>query len=277
VPMSSDTRIDPRRQGGLTAFFPAEGQPITESTKSWNEVRLVAKDLACISRYTNQVMQDAVINIGDDLAKEVAYAFANKEDDCAFNGDGTSGFSGIIGVRTKLINCDLAGTASAGVITQATGNTWAAMVLADFHNTVGKLPQFADDGSCAWVCHRTFYFSVMQKLELAAGGNTLNEVRSGDRAPRPLFLGYPVEFSQIFPSATATTGVMVVLGNHDMGGSFGDRQMDAIAFSEHATINGENLFERNQIGIRGTERIDINIHDAGTATVVGPIVGLRTG
>ncbi len=280
VPMDSDTRTDPRRQSGLTAYFTAEGAAGTESSKAWNDVRLTAKDLMVISRYTSQVSADSVISVGDDLAGEISYAFATKEDQCAFNGDGTSTYGGIMGIRNRLRDIDGAGTDSAGLVTQATSNTWASMTLADFNTTVGKLPQFADqagNSDCSWVCSKAFYNTVMLRLELAAGGNTVMEIANTGRNPRPLFMNYPVTFSQVFPIVTATTGVMATLGNYRMGASFGDRQQDKIDFSEHATIGGENVFERNQIAIRGTERFDINIHDVGDATNPGPIVGLQTG
>jgi hypothetical protein len=57
---------------------------------------------------------------------------------------------------------------------------------------------------------------------------------------------------------------------------FGDRQRDEIAFSDQATIGGESMFERNQIGVRGTERFDVVVHDFGSASAAGPIVGLET-
>jgi hypothetical protein len=43
-----------------------------------------------------------VINMGDDLAGEIAYAFALKEDQCGFIGDGTSTYGGMQGVCTKI-------------------------------------------------------------------------------------------------------------------------------------------------------------------------------
>lgn len=273
VPMISDTRTDPRRQSGLTAYFVAEGAAGTESTKVWNDVRLTAKDLMVLSRYTNQLNMDAVINIGDDLAGEIAYAFANKEDDCAFNGTGISTYGGIYGVRFKLNNCDLLGTQSAGLYLTSHA-TWATLTLVDLQNVVALLPQYADTPNAAWVCHRAFYYGVMQVLELAAGGVTALEVQQGDRRPRPLFLGYPVNFSQIWPSTTAAAACPVALGDFSLGASFGDRQQDQIAFSEHASIGGQNVFEQNQIAIRGTERFDVNVHDAGTSSAAGPIVGL---
>lgn len=272
-PMTSDTRTDPRRQGGLTAYFPGEGGAGTESNKTWDNVRLTAKDLMVLTRYTNQINADAVINVGDDLASEIAYAFADKEDKCGLIGDGSSTYGGIVGATTALTNV----SSAAGLVTQGTSNTWAAQVLGDFDAVVGKLPQYADTDRACWVCHRTYYYTVIEKLIQASGGVPAYEVREGNRRPRPMFKGYPVEFSQVMPSATATTGITVLLGDFSLGASFGDRQMDDIAFSEHATIGTENVFERNQIAVRGTERMDINVHDVGDSTNPGPIVALKTG
>jgi hypothetical protein len=76
------------------------------------------------------------------------------------------------------------------------------------------------------------------------------------------------------PAADVNSQIACTLGAHDLAASFGDRQQDSIAFSDSATIGGESVFERNQIAIRGTERFDINVHDVGTATAAGPVVGL---
>jgi HK97 family phage major capsid protein len=239
-----------------------------------------------LSSYAAQVSADAVINFGDDLAGEISYAFALKEDQCAFLGDGTSPYGGIIGCVTKLSKVD--GTnPSVGLITAGTTGAWSSLVLADFHNVVGTLPQYADTPEAVWITHKTFYYSVMQRLELAAGGVPAREVQMGGggvfERGRPLFLGYPVDFSQVLPNATAGSQVCALFGDFTLGGTFGDRQQDSIAFSDAATIAGQSMFERNEIAIRGTERMDINIHDAGSAStgnggtgLPGPIVGLTT-
>lgn len=276
VPMSSDTRSDPRRVSGLTAYFVTEGSAGTTSSGVVDRVGLTAKDIMAITTMSANLSSDAAISIGDDLSGEIAYAFAHKEDLCAFNGDATSTFGGIVGVRTKLQDVDGAGTDSAGLVT-GTGVTWSSIVLADFNNVLGKLPEYADTANAVWVCHKTFYATVMQKLALASGGVTAMEVSSGDRRPRPEFLGYPVEFSQVFPSTTAETTVACTLGDHALAASFGDRQQESIMFSEHATVGGESVFERNDIAVRGTERFDINVHDVGSSSAAGPVVGLQTG
>jgi HK97 family phage major capsid protein len=137
-PMMSDTKHIPKRASGLTAYFTGENQAATESNMSWQDVQLIAKDITCMARMSNQLSADAAISVGDQLAGEIAYAFSNKEDDCGFNGTGSSTYGGIRGIRTLLTDVDGQGTDSAGVITQATSNTWDTMVLSDFNKVVGK-------------------------------------------------------------------------------------------------------------------------------------------
>jgi len=274
VPMISDTRTDPRRVSGLTPYFVAENAAGTESNKTWDQVRLTAKDLMVLSRMSNQLSADAVINIGDDLAGEIAYAFSLKEDQCAFLGDGSATYGGIVGFSSKLTTIN--GVDDGGGIVLASGNLFSEFTLADFNRVVGRIPQYADTANAVWTAHRSFYYGTMQRLELAAGGVTAMEVAQGDRRPRPLFLGYPVEFVQVMPSADVNSQIAATFGDHALAASFGDRQQDSIAFSDSATIGGESVFERNQIAIRGTERFDINVHDVGTATEAGPVVGLMS-
>lgn len=273
VPMTSDTLIIPRRTGGLTAYAVAENAAGTESNKSWDNVRLTAKDWMVIARMSAQLSADAAINLGDDLMGEIAYAFADKEDQCAFNGDGTDTYSGIRGIRVKLLDVDGSGTDSAGVKV-ASGNAFSEVVLSDFDKVVGALPQYADTPGAVWVMHRTFYYEVVEKLIQASGGVPAYEVRQGNR-PRPLLKGYPVEFSQVFPSTESNSSVVAVLGDLSLGAAFGDRQQSSITFSTEASIGGQSVFERNQIAVRGVERFDINVHDVGSSSTPGPIVGLQ--
>jgi HK97 family phage major capsid protein len=97
VPMGSDTLNWPRRTGGLTAFFTGENQAVSESQAAWDNVNLTAKKLAVLTRMSTEIDQDAVVAIADWLVGEMAYAFASKEDDCGFNGDGTSTYGGMRG------------------------------------------------------------------------------------------------------------------------------------------------------------------------------------
>lgn len=278
VRMRNDRRNDPRRSSGLTVYFPGEGAAGTESTMAWDNVALTAKTAMVLTRMTAELSMDSAIDVGNTLADEIAYAFANKEDDCAFNGTGASTYAGIVGVRQALNTA--AGsptTTSAGGIIVGTGNAYSELVLGDFEDVVGILPQYADTPMTTWVMHRRFFYQVALKLALAAGGVAANEILAGgDVRGRPMFLGYPVTVSQVMPSTAANSQVCALLGDFTKGASFGDRQQDSILFSEHASVGGQSVFERNEIAVRGTERFDINVHSVGDTTTAGPIVGLQT-
>jgi HK97 family phage major capsid protein len=80
------------------------------------------------------------------------------------------------------------------------------------------------------------------------------------------------------PSVAADDKVPVVLGDIGMAAMLGDRRRTSIAFSDSA---GE-AFQNDEIWAKGTERVDIVVHDVGNADgtaanrVPGPVVGLAT-
>lgn len=279
--MKSDTKSVPRRTGGVTAYPIGEGATITTSDKGWDRVGLTARKWGVLCVYTSELDEDAAIDIGDDLAEEIAYAFSKKEDDCGFNGDGTSAYHGIVGVRGKFAAL-IAQTAGGNTYPSVAGLTvagatggWSAFTLADFNFMIGTLPEFADTEFAAWYCHKKFYNSVMERLMLAAGGVTAAEVAAGRR--QPIFMGYPVHVSQIMPNATAANQIPCVFGDLGMGSLFGDRRMTTIALSNAPGFANDEMY------IRGTERFDINVHDVGNQSATaslqqpGPIVALQTG
>jgi HK97 family phage major capsid protein len=117
-PMASDQKNIPRRKGGLTAYFfnDDDGVGITSSDKGWDNVNLAAKKLGVLARIGEDLEEDAIIDVVDDLAQEMAYAFAVKEDQCLLIGDGTSTYGGMQGFIPKFEN-----TAFASRIALTTG------------------------------------------------------------------------------------------------------------------------------------------------------------
>jgi HK97 family phage major capsid protein len=272
VPMASDTRSDPRRTGGLTAYFVAEAGAITASDAGWDRVELVAKKLAVLARYSSEVNEDSVINFGDTLAGEIAYAFAEKEDRCGFLGDATSTYGGITGICNKLLNLSAIRADVAGLVV-GTGNLFSELVIGDFEAVVAKLPQYADTDAAAWYVHRGFYWNVMVKAMLASGGVTAAEIED---ARKQRFMGYRVEFTQVMPNTDANDQIVALFGDLAKAASMGTRRDTQIALSEHSR------FANDQIEIRGTERFDINVHDVGNQSstaasrVPGPVIGLAS-
>jgi HK97 family phage major capsid protein len=291
VPMASDTRTDPRRVNGVTAYFVGESTAATLSDKQWDRVRLTAKKLMVLTKYSNELNEDAVLNIGDDLAGKIAYAFALKEDQCGFLGDGTSGYGSIRGVINALLAVDPTGAGNPAnimglVISSGTGfaSNYNGIALSDFNRLVANLPEYADvPGQAKFYCSKFFWGAVMQKLATAAGGNRVADLQ--DTPLRKSFLGYDVVISQVMPKISAINQICCLFGNLALGARLGDRRQTTIQMSEHAL----NAFEQDEVVIRGTERFDIVVHDVGDPTpsagpaksaqvgnVAGPIVGLIT-
>lgn len=262
VPMMSDTKLVPRRTGGLTVYYPGEAGTITESSKAWDQVSLVAKKYATLTLYSSELNEDAMISIGDDLAGEIGYAFALAEDTNAFNGDGTSTYAGTTGIRQRITDV-FSTTAGKGQYI-GTGNAYSELVLADFHGTVGLLPLYARAGA-KWYCSSLFHETVMATLQTAAGGNTVVDLANGGQ---PRFLGYPVELVQVMPTTEANSQVACLFGDLRLGSMLGDRRSLTLALSS------DYKFAEDQLAIRGTQRIDINIHDVGSSSAAGPIVAL---
>lgn len=262
-PMSSDTAVVPRRVSGVTAYFPGRTEATTESDAAFDDVNLVARELSALTRVSKAYAADAIIDIGDFLTNEIAYAFAVKEDDCLFNGDGTSTYGGIYGIRPKIID----GTHTAGAVDAASGiDTLAEITADDLLGASGALPDFAGINP-GWYTSKKGNSLVFDALKAAAGGNTMTDL-SG--MPAKQWLGDEVVISQVMPKVTTDLSnvAMLVYGDLNMGATFGDRM------GIDVDILTERYAEYRQIGIMATERMDIVVHGLGDNTDAGPIVAL---
>ena len=263
LPMGSDTLAMPRRTGGVTAYFVGEGAAFTDSDKGWDGVTLTAKKLGALCKLSTELAEDAVIDVAADLAREQAYAFSQKEDDCWLNGDGTSTYGGIRGIRSKIID----GNYTQGAIDAASGHdTFAEIDADDLGLLRGRLPVYAERGA-RWLISKFGKAQVFDALAVASGGNTIMTV--GER-PRPTYLGDPIEVSQVMPAAATAynAAAMILYGDFSLASTMGDRRGFTVqVLRELYAANG-------QIGVLGFERFDIVNHDLGSTTVAGPVVAL---
>lgn len=278
VPMSSLRKERPRRKGGLKAYpIGARGsnRRLTESKKGWDLVGLDAKKWGVLAKYEEELSDDSVIAMADDLAGEIAYAFTSVEDECGFLGDGSSDFHGITGLIPKLQG--LSGTVGqiAG-IQVASGNQWSEIVLLDILGLVGKLPSFArKSGQVKWYCSNEFWATVLCRIALLLGGSAVAEVQN---EITPVFLGKPVEITEVMPHTEANSQVPLLYGNLAQAAMFGDRRGVTIKMTD----SNDTDFEEDLMAIKGTERFDVNVHDVGNADAsaakrqAGPVVALQT-
>lgn len=270
-PMSSDHSNEPKKTSGLTAYPVGENAAITESEEGWGNVELTAKKWAVLTRISTELSEDTIISLAEDLAQDGAMAFAMAEDNACIDGDGTSAYHGLTGIRTLMI--DGSHTGSYYDATSGADN-WSEITDAHLLSVMARVKKYARIGS-KWHCSPLAKVAVFDRLMRAAGGTTMREVADGPSVPR--YMGYPIEEWPSMPeddaSAALNNKIMLMFGNMSLSSKMGVRRGITIL----------NLMERyaeyDQIGIRMTERFTINHHSitGATSTAAGPISGLMGG
>jgi HK97 family phage major capsid protein len=261
-PMSDSVTIVPKLAGEVTTYYVGENSTITASDAIVQQVKLEAKKLASMTLVSSELNEDAVVSVAEMISRSVAYQFAVSEDQAGFLGDGTSTYGGIVG---------LAGALAAGSLVTATSlQTFSALTFASFESVVGACKMYAGIQP-KWYIHQAGWAASMQRLANAAGGTTATEVQNG--VVQDQFLGYPVVKSQVLTSAlTGTTGLRACyFGDLRLGSYLGTRRGISIA------VDSSRYFEQDSIAIKATQRYDINVHDRGTASASGGIIGLVFG
>jgi len=276
LPMASDTLIIPRRAGGTTVYYPGENGQLTESAMQFDQVHLLAKKYAQMTRWSTELNEDAVISMADTLAGEFAYQFAKSMDLNGFVGDGTSTYGGVTGILYKLANT-VGGVSAAASLSKAASShtTVSATTTADWNAVAGILPLYAENRA-KWFMHRsTFYQGILPLLE-AAGGNIAMYLSDG----APLrFLGYPVVVTQGMTTVGSQSagsgkvvGIPAILGDMQSTSYMGLRRGVTVKTSDQRYI------EFDQIAIQATQRVAINsvVGDpVDPANVPGPMVALQ--
>lgn len=261
VPMGSDIITVPRLLADVTAYWVGEGSEITASDANLGQAELMAKKLSALTKISSELDEDAVVDIGDLITQSMAYAMADKIDEAGFNGDGTSTYGGVVGLKNALHANAIQGA--------ATGNDAPLNLdMADFEATIGKYPQYSS-ASPRWFMHSAVYWAACARLVDAAGGNTTVTLANG---PQMMFLGYPVTFVQVMPSTTSTIASTIVayFGDLKLSSTYGTRR------SVRTQVSLDRYFENDLIGIKTTERVAILNHETGDTIRTRPMIALKT-
>ena len=264
VPMTSDHTYIPRRSGGLTSYFIGETTSITESDKTWDNVELTAKKLACLTRMSSELSEDSIINVADDLAAEMGYAFALKEDQCWMDGSGAATYGGMIGMRVRMIN----GAHAGSYYTPTACDNWIEVTVPDLVGMAELVPEYVKEPK--WYCSRRAKVGVFDRLANALGGNTNITIAAG---ALPSFMGMPIIECAAMPvtdaAAALNNTIMLFCGDFKRSTTLGDRRGITVKVSQ------DRYLEYDQIAVQATERFCIVNHDiAGAAGTYGPVVGL---
>lgn len=266
VPMASDTTSVPRRPGGTGAFFIGENVnngTADETLANVDAINLTAKKIGSLIRISSEIEEDAIVDMVDFIANEIAFAFAAQEDDCAFNGDGTSTYGKMRGIGTIVLDGN---HGKAKVTATAAHNTFLTLDSTDLANLLSAVRAAAIPNS-AWYCSQTCFAQTFCRL---AGGTGYLPMAEVDGIMTSHYLGFPVILTQKLPLITTTlTGkVMLAFGDMYMGGALGQRRGITLARSS------DRYLDQDQIGVLGTERFHANVHDVGDNTNFGALAAL---
>lgn len=266
VRMSRDTAMFPRISSPLSMTAAAEAGSMTATDVSWDNVSLTAKKYYCLVKSSTELLEDSAVNIADTIASQFARAQARSEDLAYFLGDGTSTYNHDTGLTSGMV--------STTYVAQGSSNTWATETEADILNMIGRV-EYVDWNRCAFACSRQWFWQVPMRLAYAKSGNTaamtLHGADGGPNGENATLYGFPVYFTQVLPTATATTGNMAYFGDFAGGSMFGDRRDLKIDFSDQV------YFANDQIAWRATSRFTVAVHTDGQAATYGPITALKTG
>jgi len=261
-PARSDNQVRPRRTGGVTVNFVAEGAAIPESSFLLDAVESSMKKMAVLSRDSTELLEDSAPDLGEFLTSEIGYGFAAKEDDCGFNGDGTSTYYGITGLGSKLSGLK-------GAIAAASGHhTFLTLDTTDLGNLISGVMATAIPGA-AWYCSQVCFAQAFCRLAGSGGGGYM-ETRMIDGVLTPCYLGFPVIFSAKLPdgSSSLTGNPMVYFGDLSMSSLIAEKRRITVATSF------DRALDTDQVLIRGTQRIDLINHSVGDASTRGPVAVL---
>jgi len=266
VKLGTSGQMVPRIDSDLTVYMPGEGAEITKSDLTVHTIALLVKKFACLTAVSRELDEDSVVGLGEIVGISITRSMAKKEDLVGFLGDGTSTYFGMTGITGALLGVDET-IGNIKSLKVGSGNAYSELTLDDFEGTVAILPDDAD-GDAKWFCSKKFYYTVMYKLARAAGAADLFAILTDKK--QHFFMGFPVEFVSAMPSTEANSQICAVLGDLQLGSYLGERRVLTIAKSNDV------YFANDQIGVRGTERIDVNAYGVGDTSEAGPIVGLIT-
>jgi len=259
-PMSGDTANVPRDSADVTAYFVGREAANTESNPEFDNINLTAREVSAESRVSNSYAEDTAINLADHLVEKQARAFAVKEDGCLFNGDGTSTYGGIHGIRAKILGL-------AGAVDAASGNDlFTEITAADLRKVMGAIQDVAGLMP-SWFTSRPGKANMFGRLKDAAGGNSKQNLSEGEV---DTWAGYDIVTSPAMPKVLTDLSdvAMAIFGDLRMGVIFGDRR------GIEVMVDPYSLSSYRQTKIISTERFDINVHGVGDASNAGPIVAL---
>ena len=246
-PMKYDTLRIPRLASSVSVSYPGEGAAGTASQPVFEEVTMLAKTLVGLTAMTNELLEDANVDVVNLLTELFAEAIAGEADKQGLTGTG-SPFTGVLG------------DAGVTVVTAPTGDdTFAEAASPDnLRDLIANVKPWALQGA-AFIMHREVWAIVQKKKATGSGEyfiSTANPVLTNPAlaqgypsAIAGTIWGYPVYLSDKMPNVTGVSTKFIIFGNlkHLY---WGVRKDLGVTISQDATVGSDNLFEKNMSAVR---------------------------
>jgi len=251
VPMTTNVKNLNSLTGKVTAYIVGEGAAATGSKPQFGRPVLTANKIMGYTIWTSELFEDSLINTVDNLIRLFAEAFGLIEDTQFYNG--TTLHAGILGAGMATTNTPCAGAS----VTPAniTYDNLLDCTVSLSPGQLGVTPGVVTTGlqNASWKMHRTV-FAVCREVK-----DTQNRPITSDAtaAVPPTLLGYPVEFSEVMPLASAVGSgqKFAVFGNLKPWCYFGDRRAPRSKIVDQATLGSDKLAEQDEEALVVTERI----------------------
>lgn len=241
IPMMSDVLNIPAAGGtDQSAIWTNEAAQILQTNPNFRQVVLTINKLAAIPKVTSELLADANVPTIQYLTELIAEQFAAAEDQAGFNG-----------AANPFTGCLLAtGVPDSG---QLGGTGWSALSYQDLVNATGNVySSVLQNGK--FYMHRTVISHVRGLITTAGApifGGTANEV-----------LGYPLVPCEKLPTVaniTSASTAYAVFGDLRRGLIMGERGSIQMKLSTEATVDSDNLFEKDMVALRMIERVAIGV------------------
>ena len=223
-----------------SAIWTSEAAQILQTNPNFEQVTLTIKKLAAIPKVTNELLADANVDVIQYLAMLISEAFAQAEDKQGFLGTG-SPFIGVAestGSPSRAVCAATISSLSYPDLIMVTGDIYANAVQA-----------------AKFYLHRSVI--AMIKAITTTTGAPLFAAGMND------IFGYPLVSAEALRSV-ATMGAsdgtcFGIFGDIRRGYAMGERGTITMAISTEATVDSDNLFEKDMVALRVIERVAMGV------------------
>lgn len=257
--MTSNTLDVPKRGQKSSAYWVDEATNVTESSTRWSQVSLTAKKIGAYSVLSREISEDAVIDLADFVARDIAMQLAEEID--------TQGWMGTGSPFTGLVTAIEANAALGAHVTIDTVDQFSEVTATHLTTLMANLPSYARRGA-AWYVSPEGASLIFDRLKISGGGHTSTTL-SG--ATGENFMGFPVRVIESFPSSTGSLDneVLCVFGRVDMSSIYAERSGLEII------VDPYTLSQSGQVQMTALQRVSMApAHSLGTTHEDSPVVAL---